>query len=593
MSVYQALVHHIHESPVLEGAVLLGFGLVFVLFFRRLGLGATLGYLVAGAVVGPQLLGLVSGAESKIVAAELGITLLLFIVGLELNPSRLWRMKTEIFGLGLAQVMLCGLAITGIVALAAGFSWQAAVALGLPLALSSTAQVLPMLQSSGRMRTPFGERAFSILLFQDLSIVPLITVIAAMSRNPADAGGPPGWQLGLYTVAAIVGLILAGRFLLRPLFRLIGNLGEREMFVFAALFTVAASAAVMELLGLSTALGAFIAGVMLADTPYRHELEADVEPFRSILLGLFFLSVGMLLDLSAIAERPFFVVGMALALIATKAAIITAIGAAMRMPWRQALALGLLLSQGGEFGFVLFAQAQQGLLIAPEAASLFGAIITVSMATTPFLMSATRRIRQQPIADSQERDGPTSDGANALIVGYGRFGQTVGQMLIAQNIPVTLIDTDIEMIDVAGEFGAKVYYGDGTRLDMLRQAGAAEAELILFCIDGDQITPELLTSVAEAFPKASVFVRAYDRRAVIKLAGAPMEYAVREVLESAVAMARRALLSVGVDGPDIDRAEDLYRKNDRERLRAQIDAGDIRAAREVMLRQDQREERVT
>ena len=582
------LLHHLHESPLVEGAVLLGFGLAFVLFFRRLGLGATLGYLVAGAVVGPQVLGLVGGAQSKIGVAELGITLLLFIVGLELNPARLWRMKAEIFGIGLTQVVLCGAAIAGIVA-ATGFSAAAALALGLPLALSSTAQVLPMLQSAGRLRTPFGERAFSMLLLQDLSIVPLITIVAAMSRNPADANGPPGWLLGLYTVGAIVGLILAGRFLLRPLFRLIGHLGEQEMFVFAALFTVAASAAVMELLGLSTALGAFIAGVMLADTPYRHELEADVEPFRSILLGLFFLSVGMLLDLHAIAERPLFVLAMAVALIATKAGIITAIGVAVKMPWRGALALGLLLSQGGEFGFVLFAQAQRGLLIDPEAASLFGAIITLSMATTPFLMTVTRRFRRAPDGPAQTREAPKSDGANALIVGYGRFGQTVAQMLIAQGIPVTLIDTDIEMIDVAGEFGAKVYYGDGTRLDLLRQAGAAEAELICFCIDGDQLSRELIEGVHEAFPAATIFVRAYDRRAVIKLAGAPMEYAVREVMESAVMMARRALDSVGVDGPDIDRAEDQFRRNDRERLRAQVESGDLRAAREVILTQTARD----
>ncbi|WP_425230061.1 cation:proton antiporter [Sphingomonas sp.] len=579
---------HLHDSPLAEGAVLLGAGLLFVLFFRRFGLGATLGYLVAGAVVGPQVLHLVGGAESKIGVAELGITLLLFIVGLELNPTRLWRLKAEIFGVGLAQVVLCGVALAAIV-WTAGFTGPAALALGLPLALSSTAQVLPMLQSAGRLRTPFGERAFSILLLQDLSIVPLITIVAAMSRNPADATGPPGWLLGVYTVVAIIGLILAGRFLLRPLFRLIGNLGEQEMFVFAALFTVAASAAVMEALGLSAALGAFIAGVMLADTPYRHELEADVEPFRSILLGLFFLSVGMLLDLHAIAERPLFVLAMAAALIAAKAGIVTLIGMALKMPWRAALALGLLLSQGGEFGFVLFAQAQKGLLVQPEAASLFGAIVTVSMATTPFLMSITRRIRQQPAGPAETREAPRPDGANALIVGYGRFGQTVAQMLIAQGIPVSLIDTDIEMIDVAGEFGAKVYYGDGTRLDLLRQAGAGEAELICFCIDGDQLTPELLEGVHESFAKATVFVRAYDRRAVIKLAGAPIEYAVREVLESAVVMARRAMDSLGVDGPDIDRAEATFRRNDRERLRAQVETGDIRAAREVMITQEARD----
>ncbi|MFA5963950.1 MAG: cation:proton antiporter [Sphingomonas sp.] len=565
------------ESLLLDGVILLGSGLVFVLLFRKLGLGATLGYLVAGALVGPQALGLVGGAEAKIGVAELGITLLLFIVGLELNPTRLWRLKQEIFGLGLMQVVACGLAISAVVWVGTSFSTEAALALGLPLALSSTAQVLPMLRSAGRLRTPFGERAFSILLFQDLSIVPLITITAVMSRNPAAQSGPPGWLLGIYTVVAIVGLILAGRFILRPLFRTIGNLGEREMFVFAGLFTVIAAAATMQALGLSTALGAFVAGVMLADSPYRHELEADVEPFRSILLGLFFLAVGMMLDLHAIAERPLFVLGIAAALIVTKTVIITGIGLAFKMRWRGALALGLLLSQGGEFGFVLFAQAQNAMLIRPEAASLFGAIITLSMATTPFLMSATARLRAEP--DSKEvRDGPTADGANALIVGYGRFGQTVSQMLNGAGIPVTLIDMDIEMIDVAGNFGAKVYYGDGTRLDLLRQAGAAEAELILFCIDGDQLSAELIESVHEAFPKAAIFARAFDRRALLKLKGTPVAGVVREVLDSAVRMARLALDNVGVSAEHIDRTEDLYRKRDNERLRAQFETGDLRAA---------------
>jgi CPA2 family monovalent cation:H+ antiporter-2/glutathione-regulated potassium-efflux system protein KefB len=577
------------QSLLSDGVILGGFALVFVILFRRLGLGATLGYLVAGAVVGPQVLHLVGDAESKIGVAELGITLLLFIVGLELNPTRLWALKKEIFGLGLLQVILCGLAVTGVVALATHFSWAAAFVLGLPLALSSTAQVLPMLQSAGRLRTPFGERAFSILLFQDLSIVPLITLVTILSRNPADAGGPPGWLLFLYTVGAVAGLVLAGRFLLRPLFRIIGNLGEREMFVFAGLFTVIASAAIMQSLGLSTALGAFVAGVMLADSPYRHELEADVEPFRSILLGLFFLAVGMMLDLHAIADRPFFVIGMALALIATKAAIVFGIGMAFKMKWRGALALGLLLSQGGEFGFVLFAQAQHAFLIEPQAASLFGAIVTLSMATTPFLMMVTQRIRAEPIV-AGERDAPTADGANALIVGYGRFGQTVAQMLIAQGVPVTLIDTDIEMIDIAGEFGAKVYYGDGTRMDLLRQAGAAEAELILFCMDGDQVSADLVTGVHEAFPAASIYVRAFDRRSVIKLKGAPVEYVVREVLESAVKMGRMALASLGVEEGEIDRTEDTYRRSDRERLRAQVEAGDIRAARAMMITQGARPE---
>ncbi len=577
-----------HTSMLRDGFILLGFALAFVLIFRRLGLGATLGYLVAGAVVGPQLLGLVGDAEQKLGIAELGITLLLFLVGLELNPSRLWKMKRDILGLGLLQVTACGLAVAGMILLTTDFSWEAALALGLPLALSSTAQVLPMLQSSGRLRTPFGERAFAILLFQDLSIIPMITIITAMSRNPEDAGGPPGWLMVLYSLGAVGGLIAAGRYLIRPLFRLIGNLGEREMFVVAALFTVMASAAIMELLGLSTALGAFVAGVMLADSPYRHELEADVEPFRSILLGLFFLAVGMMLNLAAIAERPLFVAGMALGLIAVKAAIIFGIGRLFGMPWRGALALGLLLSQGGEFGFVMFAQAQKALLIAPEAASLFGAVVTLSMATTPFLMMATAGIRREAESASPgEREGPQPDGSDAVVVGFGRFGQGVTQMLLASNIPVTMVDTDIEMIDVAATFGAKVYFGDGTRLDLLRQAGAAEAEMIFFCMDGDQVTADLVEAVHEAFPRASVYVRAYDRRALIRLRGTPVSAVVREVMESAVKMARVALADAGLSAEDIARAEDMFRARDRERLKLQIEAGDVRAARDRIITEPQ------
>lgn len=575
--------HGAEASVLIEGLILLTAALACVLVFRRLGLGATLGYLVAGALVGPQGLALVGDAQGKIGFAELGITLLLFIVGLELKPSRLWQMRRDILGFGLLQVAACGLALAAIIAFVVGFTVPAALALGLPLALSSTAQVLPMLQSSGRLRTPFGERAFSVLLFQDLSIIPLITIIAALSRNPADQAGPSGWLLALYSVLAVVGLILAGRLLIQPLFRLIGNLGEREMFVVAALFTVAAAAAVMQLVGLSTALGAFVAGVMLADSPYRHELEADVEPFRSILLGLFFLAVGMMLDLHAIAARPFFVIGIALAVILTKSAVIFVLARIARMPWRNALALGLLLSQGGEFGFVLFAQAQNALLVSPEAASLFGAIVTVSMATTPFLMAATRRFRDAPAPGQGEREGPSEDGANAIVVGYGRFGQTVAQMLNASNVPVTLIDNDVEMIDIAGQFGAKVYFGDGTRIDLLRQAGASDAELILFCVDGQQITPAIVEAVHHAFPDAAIYVRAFDRISVIKLSASPMRYAVREVLESAVRMARLALEHLEIDRGDIDRAEAMYRARDRERLSRQIETGDMRAARDRII----------
>lgn len=565
-----------------DAVILLGFALVFVLIFRRLGLGATLGYLVAGAVVGPQVLGLAGDGETIIAVAELGIVMLLFVVGLELDPKRLWRMKSAIFGLGLAQVALCGLAVTAIIYLAAAYPLQAALALGLPLGLSSTAQVLPMLQSSGRLRTPFGERAFAILLFQDLSIIPLITIVAALSVNGDAAQTMPAWQLALVTVGAVVGLILASRFLLRPLFDLIGNLREREMFVVAGLFTVLASAVVMESLGLSLALGAFIAGVMLADTPYRHELEADIEPFRSILLGMFFLAVGMMLDLGAIAERPLFIIALAAALIATKTAIIFALGMLLKMGWRAALALGLLLSQGGEFGFVLFTQAQSGGIIDAETASLFGAIVTLSMATTPFLMMLTAPLRRQGRGAIETREEPSAEGASALVIGFGRFGQSVAQMLSAAGIRLTLIDSKVEQIDVAGDFGAKVYFGDGTRMDLLRQAGAAQASVIAFCIDGDQVSRHLLEEVHEAFPDARILLRTYDRRSVMELGDAPVHFVVRECLESAVSLARAALEALGLSLQDIDRAEAEFRDLDTRRLTAQTKSGDLHAMKDEL-----------
>ena len=567
---------------LIEGVVLLGSGIVFVMLFRRFGLGAVLGYLIGGAVIGPQVLGLVGGGETKLAFAELGIALLLFLVGLELNPARLWRLKRDIFGLGLLQVVVCGLAIAALILLATNFSWGAALALGLPLALSSTAQVLPSLKSSGRIDTPFGERAFSVLLFQDLSIVPLITIIAALSRAPVDPDQPPGWMLAVYTVGAIVGLVLAGRFLIAPLLRLAGRLGERELFVVIGLFTVFAAAAIMHELHLSIALGAFVAGVMLADSPYRHEIEADVEPFRSILLGLFFMAVGMVLDINAIIANPLFVIGFALALVALKTAIIFGLARAFGMATRPAFGLGLLLSQGGEFGFVLFAQAQDALLIEPEAASLFGAIITLSMATTPFLLMLARRFEFAPSAGPLP-DGPeAAEQASAIVVGYGRFGQTVSQLLIAENVSVTLIDIKPSQIERTAEFGAKVYYGDGKRIDLLRTAGADKAQLILFCIDDRKLGPKELEPVLHSFPQAAVMVRAFDRQQMMALAGLETTFALREVYESAVLMGRRALAAIGVADDRVDEIDRDFRARDADRLDAQTATGDIHALSDTL-----------
>jgi glutathione-regulated potassium-efflux system protein KefB len=568
--------------------IMLGAAMMFVTLFRRFGLGAVLGYLVAGALVGPHGLGLVGSAEEMLHVADFGIVLLLFLVGLELHPSRLWRLKHDIFGLGFLQVAVSGVALTMLVHSAAGLSWAAAVAIGFPLALSSTAQVLPSLRSSGEINTPSGERAFSILLFQDLSIVPLITITAALSRAPPDPVAPPGWLLGIYTLAAIGGLVLAGRFLINPLFRLVGRVSERELFVVAGLFTVLASAAVMESLHLSTALGAFVAGVMLADSPYRHELELDIEPFRSILLGLFFVAIGMMLDLSAIATRPWFVLGMAAGLIAIKTAVLFGLAKLFRMETRKAWRTGLLLSQGGEFGFVLFAAAQSAILITPEAASLFGAIVTVSMAATPFLMMFNRWTeRRAALRAGDGMDGPElSDESRAIVVGYGRFGQTVAQMLMAKGISLTLIDSKPSQIELAGSFDMKVYYGDGTRIDLLEAAGAKDAKALLFCIDGSTLNKKKMEPILEAFPQAAVYVRVFDRIHLMELNGIDVAGTYRDVFESAVLMGREALRCFCVGDEEIERVEREFRHRDAERLAGQTKAGDLHATKHLMFRPD-------
>lgn len=567
-----------------EGVILLGFATLFVILFRRLGLGAVLGYLVAGALVGPQGLALVGGGETKLDIAEIGIVLLMFLVGLELNPARLWRLKRDIFVLGSAQVIISGLVLAAIIHFGTSFSLGAAIALGLPLALSSTAQVLPGLKNSGRINSPFGEKAFSILLFQDLSIVPLITIIAALSRNPADAAGPPGLTLALHTVAAIGGLGLVGRFILQPALRLVGGMGERELFVVVGLFTVLASAALMHSLHLSTALGAFVAGVLLADSPYRHEIEADVEPFRSILLGLFFLAVGMVLDIRAVVDNPGFVIGMALVLVTVKALLLTGLAMAFGMDRKAALGLGLLLSQGGEFGFVLFTQAREALLVAPEAASMFSAIVTLSMASTPFLMLFARRLEFARPQDDREDLPEIADKGPAIIVGYGRFGQTVAQMLAGHGFSLTLIDRKPSQIELSGRFDIKVHYGDGTRVDLLRNAGAEEASLIAFCIDDPSLDGKQLTPILEAFPQAAILVRAYDRRHLLRLDDLDIAGSVREVFESAVTMGTMSLRLLGVSEGEVEEVEQQYRESDRRRMDIQRSKGDIMAAKDLMYR---------
>jgi glutathione-regulated potassium-efflux system protein KefB len=570
--------HHLLTEVLFGGSVLLGAALIAVLIFRRLGLGAVLGYLVAGIIIGPDGLGLIGEAETILSFAEIGIILLLFLVGLELSPSRLWLMRRDILLFGPLQVALCGLAMFAVIFAIMPFSWEAALVLGLPLGLSSTAQVLPLLQSRGRLKTDYGEKSFSILLFQDLSIVPLLTIIAALSRAPQPEGAPSGALLALYALLAVVGLILAGRYFLSPLLKLVGKVSERELFIVTGLFAVCASAALMQSIGVSAALGAFVAGVMLAESPYRHELEADIDPFRSILLGLFFLAVGMMLDLDVIAAQPWLIVGLAATLVLVKTAIIFGLGRIFGLDNSASIIMALLLSQGGEFGFVLFAASQSALLIEPEAASLFGAVVTLSMATTPFLMILAGKLAARKQAKEVQLDDPElAAQANVIVVGHGRFGQQVAQIMQAAGRSVTLIDINPETIDLSGEFGRKVFYGDGTRIDLLQRAGADKACGLFFCINDREFDAEALIPIRQTFPKTRIFTRAYDRRQLIELMQDKDVVIVRETFESSIKLAVEGLKSFGLTKPQIEKIVTEFRTRDRNRLMEQFESGDMHA----------------
>lgn len=571
-----------------EAVVFLGASVVLVPLFIRARLGAVLGYLAAGIVIGPSLLGLISDPDAVLRFAEFGIVLLLFVIGLELQPSRLWALRRDIFGLGAAQVLLCGLALTGFVLAVTSLTWQAALVVGLPLGLSSTALVMQLLNERNIAGTAFGERSFSMLLFQDLAIVPLLTVVAALSRVP-DPDALPGWQMAAMTVGALGFLVLVGRYVLPWVFRVIGTLGAREAFVAAALLSVLGSALLMASLGLSMALGAFVAGVMLAESPYRHALEADIEPFRGLLLGLFFMAIGMTLDLSIVRDNWGLVLVLVVGVMAIKTLVIMALAMGFGTGRLRAFQMGLLLSQGGEFGFVLFAAAAQGLLISKSAAQLFGAVVTLSMALTPLLFLLAARLQPERKA-GVVHDGPEAavalDGSRgrAIVVGGGRFGQVVAQMLAARGTQVTTIDLDAEIITVSQRFGVKVYFGDGRRLDILRAAGIDQAGLLVFAIDGSWDPQATLGPIRQQWPELPILARAYDRMHLLALRRAGVETVVRETFDSGVAMGREALQALGTPVTMIDAIEAEFRRRDAERLDLQLCSDDVTTGADRLIR---------
>jgi monovalent cation:proton antiporter-2 (CPA2) family protein len=559
-------------DPILaDAAIYLSAAVLSVPLFKTLGLGSVLGYLIAGALIGPAGFGLISEAEDVLHVAEFGVVLLLFVLGLELQPSRLWRMRMEIFGAGGLQMGVSALLIGGAL-WAFGFGVSAAVVVGLALALSSTAFAVQILRERREFGTPFGRRAFAILLFQDIMVAPLLVLVSFLAPFGAEAEGGL-WQFAQMAGALAV-LVLVGRYGLPWAFRLLARLGADEVFTAAALLVVGASALLMQWAGLSMALGAFLAGVLLAETEFRHQLETDIEPFRSLFLGLFFIAVGMAVDWGVVSAQLLLVLAAALALFAVKAGVLYLLARQRGAPNHEAVKLGAVLGQSGEFAFVLLALASESWIITAEAAALLTAIVGVSMALTPFAVKAADAWARRR-GEGEEDDLETvmeADRAPVIVAGFGRSGQIIARIMRMRGYDLTLIDNSPTRIRIAESFGDKVFFGDGSRLDVLAMAGAAEARAIFLCINDREGANKAVGALRERFPDTLILAMTYDRFSDIEMRAAGADVSIREVFESSVLLARRGLERMG-DNSDLDSLISEFRRRDEELLRLQIEHG--------------------
>lgn len=558
-----------------EALALMVAACIFAPLFRKLGLGAILGYLVAGLVVKLSLsMSFSDHPEDLLHFAEFGVVLFLFVIGLELKPATLWSMRTDIFGLGLSQVLITGILLTPL-AMMAGFAWQPALVIGLGMALSSTALVMSTLDEKRERTSAHGRKAFSILLFQDLAIVPLLLLATLLAPSETAMTMTDSFTRLAIALVAITGLILIGRFALNPLLSMLALAQMPEIMTAAALAIVIFAGLLMDAAGMSYAMGAFIAGVMLADSNYRHEIEANVEPFRGLFLGLFFMAVGLSLDIDAILNDWWIILMAAPIIMALKALTIYALARLFKQSHTVSVKTGFSLAQAGEFGFVLFGAAATSGLIAGSSSSTLIAVVTVSMALSPVFGALEKLFLQQ---QSERTIDETFDdaGGRALVIGFGRFGQIVSQPLLAQGIHITILDRNADRIDEACKFGFRIHFGDGKRRDVLRAAGAGKADLIIVCVDQEAEATQIVNMVQHSFPQAKIHVRSRDRGHSIRLARAQVDFSVRETFESALRMGEIALIALGIEDRIAVNTTDDIRKRDLTRLKAQIE-GDLQS----------------
>jgi glutathione-regulated potassium-efflux system protein KefB len=569
--------------PELTQAVsLLGAALVAVPLFRKLGLGSVLGYIVAGVIIGPFGLRLFNDPDAILHVAELGVVMFLFVIGLEMQPSKLWKLRGEIFGLGAAQVAACGALLTGAGVLL-GLPPLVAFVGGMGFTLSSTAIVFQMLGERGETATPHGQRVVSILLLEDLAIVPLLALVAFLAPGSPQTTAAERIQEIVLALGAIVALVVIGRWLLNPLFRVLAAAKAREVMTAAALLIVLGAALLMELGGLSMAMGAFLAGVLLSESTFRHQLEADVEPFRGILLGLFFLAVGMSLNLWVVQQAWLMVALWVVGLSGIKMLTIYGVARVLRAPHREGLYRAVMLGQGGEFAFVLFAAAAGNGVLNAETNALLTATVILSMVLTPLLV-LLMGARLKPPAAAHDLNGVESANGlhgQVLIIGFGRFGQVASQSLLAHGIQVSIIESNPDRIRDAARFGFKIYYGDGTRLDILHASGAGHADAILVCTDTAGTTSHIVQLLKSEFPLVKVLARAYDRGHALQLIKQGVDFQLRETAESAFVFGEAALRALGVADDTARAVSDDMRRRDAERLELQT-LGDLYAGKDLL-----------
>ncbi len=526
------------HGVMVDAIAFLAAAVVCVPLASRLRLGSVLGYLVAGCIIGPFGLRLVQNVTSTLHFSELGVVLMLFLIGLELDPRRLWAMRRAVFGGGSLQMVTSGLAIAGL-SLAIGLPVQAAIVVGLAIALSSTAIAVQTMRERGLLATPTGRSGFSVLLFQDIAAIPLIAVVPLLGGTKAGGGAGIG---GIAKVlGAIVGVVVIGRYLTRPLLRAVAKTGLREVFTGFALLLVLAVGELMTIAGVSMGLGAFLAGVLLASSEYRHALETDIEPFKGLLMGLFFIAVGMSIDFGLLRERPALVLGLVAGVVALKVLALGAIATRLQVPSEQRWLFAALLSQGGEFAFVVFGVAGEEHVLPPGWSAILTVVVALSMALTPLLLVVHDRLLARGTRKEREPDAIDDDSAPVIIAGFGRFGQIVGRLLFASGIKATLLDYDPDQIELVKRFGFRVFYGDAARLDLLEAAGAHRAKLLVIAVDNVETSLRLVDVVREHFPKLEIVARARNVSHYLQLRARGVRRIERETFESSLRAGRRAL----------------------------------------------------